>query len=118
MNDKRFGKVGNIIDALGCAVEEAEESAVSLQHAGKPTAKAVWNGAADIRDRLTEISDCVDAVYRECEAEYATEDDEDAVDMDTYRSVLRRFPPARNVRADQMKFDAPVEYVSAYEFNN
>lgn len=118
MDEQRFRKVGQAIDALTCAVDEARDSASSLQCQRQLPPKTVWNAAADIRDRLTEISDCVDALYRECEADYATEDDEDAVDMDTYRSVLRRFPPARNVRADQVKFDAPVEYVSEYEFNN
>lgn len=119
MNDKRFSKVGNIIDALGCAVDEAEESAVSLQHAGKPTAKAVWNGAADIRDRLREISDAVDSIYKECEAAYAEhEEREDLVDTEVYASVLNRLPMAHQVRTDQVKFESPVKYVSAYEFNN
>lgn len=95
MNDKRFSKVGNIIDALGFAVEEAEDSAVSLQHAGKPTAKAVWNGAADIRDRLREISDAVDAIYKECEADYA--EDEDLVDTKVYAPVLDRLPRENHV---------------------
>lgn len=95
MNDQRFSKIGRIIDALGCAVGEAEESAVSLQHAGKPTAKAVWNGAADIRDRLREISDAVDSLYRECEADYA--EDEELVDTAVYGSVLNRLPLENHV---------------------
>ena len=90
MNDQRFSKIGRIIDALGCAVDEAEESAVSLQHAGKPTAKAVWNGAADIRDRLREISDAADSLYRECEADYV--EDEELVDTAVYALVLNRLP--------------------------
>lgn len=116
MNDQRFSKIGRIIDALGCAVGEAEESAVSLQHAGKPTAKAVWNGAADIRDRLREISDAADSLYRECEADYA--EDEELVDTEIYAPVLNRLPPVNHVRTDQVKFESPVKYVSAYEFNN
>lgn len=98
MNETRFSKVGNIIDALGCAVDEAEESAVSLQHAGKPTAKAVWNGAADIRDRLREISDAVDSIYKECEAAYAEhEEQEDIVDTEVYAPVLDRLPRENHV---------------------
>lgn len=98
MNDQRFSKIERIIDALGCAVDEAEESAVSLQHAGKPTAKAVWNGAADIRDRLREISDAVDAIYKECEAAHAEhEEQEDIVDTAVYASVLDRLPRENHV---------------------
>lgn len=100
MNDQRFSNIGRIIDALGCAVDEAEESAVSLQHAGKLTAKAVWNGAADIRDRLREISDAADSLYRECEVDYA--EDEDSVDKEVYGPVLDRLPPVQQVRTDQI----------------
>lgn len=103
MNDQRFRKIERIIDTLGCAVDEAEESAVSLQHAEKSTAKAVWNGAADIRDRLREISDAVDSIYKECEAanaEYGAQ--EGIVDTEVYAPVLDRLPPAHQVRTDQL----------------
>lgn len=100
MNDQRFGKIERLIDALGDAVDVADEYAVSLQRAGKPDATVVWNNAAGIRSRLREISDAVDSIYNVCEEEHAEQ--EGIVNAEVYAPVLDRLPPAHQVRTDQI----------------
>lgn len=99
MDDKRFSKVGRVMDALTCAVDEAQDLCVCLL-SGKVSAEQRKDLANEIQSRLGEITDAADTIYAQCEADYA--EDEDLVDTEVYASVLNRLPLAHQVRTGKL----------------
>lgn len=83
------------MDELTCAVDEIRETARELLKS-KVSAEERKQLADTILQETKYVSDAADTIYAQCEEDYA------AVDIDVYRTVLRRFPPVNQVRTDEL----------------